>query len=563
MPRRSAQSWSPAHWRAGRGRGCAPTSARRPGVGRVETQSLTEPVIVVPASSHPPAQRAYTVGRSPNCCLSATVARSTYLAAERAAPPPPHRGPSLAGSAASAGRRAVAGGSASSCSTTHVAIQGQPGEAARPLRPAQRDVGGPFGRSERGGRRRPRHSPTRRAAYKTLTLSFDGADAEAPARVGGGRPPRERRPRHLPQRDARAALRRAHHAQPCLRSSARANQGGHLLAAEAPSTTERRRWARCRACRTSRRRRPTRCPRATTCSTPARRPVDEPALFEVPQPAGAAGDAARRCPAAPPCASPCRPAQPGHVLAFEVPREFGGPRPRCAPPPPSSPPPSPTLPSARPGAGAWLRAAAAAAAARWRRRRRRCRRGSRSGGRATCWARCGGRRCPEASTSGVEVDDEEQAPPTVEGLGGGGATARRDEGQLPPEPGARPRPRSSRTCAGASTTRGAALLEFVALREELRLDEAAGDDGAAERAAQPRYDAATGRWCARAGDAQGRAIIWVRLWLHNPRECSADDMARLVVTVMQGARGRRDAAPRHCDVLRGRAAQHGPAGAHT
>ena len=46
-------------------------------------------------------------------------------------------------------------------------------------------------------------------------------------------------------------------------------------------------------------------------------------------------------------------------------------------------------------------------------------------------------------------------------------------------------------------------------------------------------DAATGKVvCAGGKDAQGRAIIWVRLRLHNPRECSAEDMARLVVTVM-------------------------------
>ena len=114
------------------------------------------------------------------------------------------------------------------------------------------------------------------------------------------------------------------------------------------------------------------------------------------------------------------------------------------------------------------------------------------------------------------MDDEEQAPPTVEaGSAEEGRLLAEMESQLPPELAARAPKAAKLACLRGrkyDPARGAALLpEFVALREELRLDEAAGDDGAAERAAQLARDAATGKVvCAGGKDAQGRAIIWVR-----------------------------------------------------
>ena len=281
-------------------------------------------------------------------------------------------------------------------------LQGQqPGEAARPLRPPQRDVGGPVGRPERGGRRRPRHLDRRRRRRvqdaHALVRRRRRPAVEAPARVGGGRPPRERRPRHLPQRGARAALRRAppRAAVPALVGVGQPGRPPAHAARGAP-TTERRRWARCRACRTSRAAAASaRCPRATTCSTRRAARLDEPALFEVSVPAGAvaATGCTRRCSAAPPCASPCRPApSPATSSPSRCLTSLAGRRPRCAPP-------SPPRRRRHRRRRRTQSAGRGRAAARRGVERRRLgggaaggAAGGSSGGRATCrWARCGAR----------------------------------------------------------------------------------------------------------------------------------------------------------------------------
>ena len=158
---------------------------------------------------------------------------------------------------------------------------------------------------------------------------------------------------------------------------------------------------------------PARCPRATTCST-TRGASDEPALFEVScrRARWRATRRTRRCPAAPPCFT----VPPGAQPATSSPS-------RCR---------ASSAAAARgtrrrrrrrrrrhrrrrrtkaPGAGA--RPRRRAAAARWRRRRRA------AGGLSE--RRSGDVRWSEVRRarrrlrpSGVEVDDEEQAPPTVE-----------------------------------------------------------------------------------------------------------------------------------------------------
>ena len=389
------------------------------------------------------------------------------------------------------------------------------------------------------------------AVYKTLTLSFDGADGPQWKHLLASAVDGRRVSGDLATFRSEALARRfdaLHHAQPCLRSSAWANQGGHLLTPrEAPSDDGAPPMGALPG-----------VPHLAgggglgalpesndVLDTPRGGPSDEPALFEVSVPAGAvAGDVLHSTlPSGATVRFTVPPgAQPGHVLAFEVPREFGGPPPevRAAVAAVVAAAIADAAERKAPGAGARLRAAAWSGG------------GSVAAPSAAPPAGLSERRSGDVSvgevrralmsggfdTSGVEVDDEEQAPPTVEaGSAEEGRLLAEMESQLPPELAARAPKAAKLACLRGrkyDPARGAALLpEFVALREELRLDEAAGDDGAAERAAQLARDAATGKVvCAGGKDAQGRAIIWVRLRLHNPRECSAEDMARLVVTVM-------------------------------
>ena len=234
---------------------------------------------------------------------------------------------------------------------------------------------------------------------KTLTLSFDGADGPQWKHLLASAVDGRRVSGDLAtfRSEALAPTRSTTRSRACARRRGPTKAATCSRRARRPPTTERRRWARCRACRTSRAAAASaRCPRATTCSTrPRGGPSDEPALFEVSVPAGAvAGDVlhstlpsgatvrftvppgANAFPTSSPSASRGR-RPPPEVRARRRRRRRRHRRRRR---------------TQRPGAGARLRAAAWSGGGRWRRRRRRRRRGSRSGGRATCrWARCGGR----------------------------------------------------------------------------------------------------------------------------------------------------------------------------
>ena len=174
------------------------------------------------------------------------------------------------------------------------------------------------------------------AVYKTLTLSFDGADGPQWKHLLASAVDGRRVSGDLATFRSEALARRfdaLHHAQPCLRSSAWANQGGHLLTPrEAPSDDGAPPMGALPG-----------VPHLAgggglgalpesndVLDTPRGGPSDEPALFEVSVPAGAvAGDVLHSTlPSGATVRFTVPPgAQPGHVLAFEVPREFGGPPP--------------------------------------------------------------------------------------------------------------------------------------------------------------------------------------------------------------------------------------------
>ena len=254
------------------------------------------------------------------------------------------------------------------------------------------------GRSERGGRRRPRHLDRRRRRRVQDARLLDGADGPQwkhllASAVDGRRVSGDFATFRSERSRGASTL---HHAQPCLRR--RRGQPRRPPAHAARGALRRRSAAdgRARGAAPRGRRRPRRAAREQRRARhPARRPVGRARAFEVSVPAGAvAGDVLH---STPPSGATVRftvppGAQPGHVLAFEVPPVW--------------------------------RSAARGARRRRRRRRRRHRRrcraqsagrgraaarrgverrrlgggavggaagGARSGGRATWWARCGGR----------------------------------------------------------------------------------------------------------------------------------------------------------------------------